>query len=270
MDTQKISSSRRWYDKKRFVLPALFLFFPLGLALVWMGEAFQKNVKIGITIFFSVMFVWIALSPKEPSKTVAVNEEKQEVVTSNEGGTVQFDANGNEVGRVEETSAIEEARKQLERELKTDFDDFDNSTYRNNIESLKMEVLLFALWAQIINDARKHNDTEVNKLADKLQARVAKLQSKEFPLMRKEAVRMANKNSNTNAMRISGKNNEVLEVIDPAFANPATIEQLQTTLLETIKTYRYKKTVYLTHKGQENFIYYEQPVLNDDDLIEVN
>ena len=102
MDTQKtpISSERRWYDKKRFVLPALFFFFPLGLALLWMGEAFQKNVKIGITIFFSVMFVWVALSPKEPKKTVVVNEEKQEVITSNqEGGTVQFDANGNEVGR---------------------------------------------------------------------------------------------------------------------------------------------------------------------------
>ncbi len=61
MDTQKIQSSlnttRRWYDKKRFILPLLIFMFPVGLYALWKGNAFSKGIKIGISAVYVLFFL---------------------------------------------------------------------------------------------------------------------------------------------------------------------------------------------------------------------
>ena len=157
MDTQKtpISNSRRWYDKKRFVLPALFLFFPLGLALLWMGESFPKGGKIGITIFFSLIFVWVILSPKEPSGTATSNEQAK--------------------GEVNELSSEESTKKSsklvtVQEVLKTDYFDITANSVElvsnaktGSFSDLPREAGNLYL---IINATFKNTDTESRMIMD--------------------------------------------------------------------------------------------------------
>ncbi len=163
MDTQKtpISNSRRWYDKKRFVLPALFLFFPLGLALLWMGESFPKGGKIGISIFIGVLFVWVAISPKPDRTTTTTttsNEEVKEEANSNESSSESSTKKSSKLVAIQEV-------------LKTDYFDitansvelFYNVNTGNPYASLPKEAGNIYL---VINATFKNIDTESRMIMD--------------------------------------------------------------------------------------------------------
>jgi len=75
----------KWYYKKWFVIIMLFLFTPIGIALLWSGSNFKKSTKIVFTIVFGLWFVVTALtrrpgglyySPKdEISKLLSTHKE---------------------------------------------------------------------------------------------------------------------------------------------------------------------------------------------------
>lgn len=67
MDTQKtqpsLNATRRWYDKKRFVLP-LLIFFPFGFIPLWLGKSFSTPIKgiiTGVIVLFYA-FSWYQTS----------------------------------------------------------------------------------------------------------------------------------------------------------------------------------------------------------------
>ncbi|WP_375560203.1 hypothetical protein ACE193_21220 [Bernardetia sp. OM2101] len=110
MDTQKtqspLNANRRWYDKKRFVLLLLFFFFPVGLYFLWKSNAFSKEGKIGLSIGFGLFFFMyvagVLIEPKEQNNQVVDNNLPDRVDMVAEEGTVQYNNNGEVVGRTEE------------------------------------------------------------------------------------------------------------------------------------------------------------------------
>jgi len=53
-DKQKV----KWYLRKRFIAPMLFLIPPLGIILLWSGSHFKKTTKIISTVVFSTFFIF--------------------------------------------------------------------------------------------------------------------------------------------------------------------------------------------------------------------
>ena len=81
-------------------------------------------------------------------------------------------------------------KEQLERELKAVNDGVDFSSYRETIESLQIELVLFSTWGNIINDGENSEDPEIKKLAKQLKPKVVRMQVKEFPILRKEYAKL--------------------------------------------------------------------------------
>ena len=76
-------------------------------------------------------------------------------------------------------------KEQLDREL-TSIDNGIKFADGSTVDELQMDIIVFATWASIINDADKSEDEEVTSLGEKLRAKVSKIQIKEFPNLRRK------------------------------------------------------------------------------------
>lgn len=73
-----LESERKWYDKKRFVLPLLLFLYPIGLYSLFKGKAIEnKGAKIGISIGFGLLFI-ISISDAIKDYDSAKEEIKRE------------------------------------------------------------------------------------------------------------------------------------------------------------------------------------------------
>lgn len=66
-DKQKV----KWYFRKRFVFFMLFLFFPLGLILLWSGSQFKKVTKIIFTLIFTGLFFFSSFHQEKKHQTMS-------------------------------------------------------------------------------------------------------------------------------------------------------------------------------------------------------
>jgi hypothetical protein len=77
----------KWYTKSVWIIVLLFLFFPVGLFLMWKYSKWNKWVKWGITIFFGL--VVLGSLTGSPSKTASITETKPTPTTSTVQQNVQ-------------------------------------------------------------------------------------------------------------------------------------------------------------------------------------
>lgn len=58
-----LEAEKKWYDKKRFVLPLLIFFYPIGLYGLFKGKAIaKKDIKIGLAVGVPFLFMFIVFS----------------------------------------------------------------------------------------------------------------------------------------------------------------------------------------------------------------
>jgi Zn-dependent oligopeptidase len=91
-----------------------------------------------------------------------------------------------EIAKKELEEKKQQTIEQLEREIKSINKGVDFSTYRGTIDALQIELVLFGTWANIITDNENSEDPKIKSLVKQLRPKVARLQIKEFPIMRKE------------------------------------------------------------------------------------
>lgn len=66
--------ARKWYQKKRIIVPALVLFPPLGVSLAWISQ-WSRNAKIGATLASGLLMMGSLTnpSPQNTTQQVAAN-----------------------------------------------------------------------------------------------------------------------------------------------------------------------------------------------------
>jgi len=178
----------------------------------------------------------------------------------------------------EDDSTAEETEKattpaqltaQLKREVASFDKPFDGSTYRGTIESIQMEVVLFSVWANIVDEGMNSKNAADKKLALALKNKAAARQIKEFPKMRKAyADIVATKLWENNVyVTIQGTKNSIINLTGGLFANNKNIADTQTKLIEILTQLRFKEVRYRWYKDESEFNYYKVESPKDADVV---
>jgi hypothetical protein len=161
-------------------------------------------------------------------------------------------------------------KEQLERELKSLSDGVDFSTYRGSIDNLQMELVLFSTWADIIRKAENSADKEVISLAKKLKSKVSRIQTKQFPILRKEYAKVvADKmwESDINVYS-SGSGHTRINFTGGLFAANKNKKDFQEQLHEILTMFRFSQSRYRWYKGQDEYTYYKIESPKDSELVD--
>lgn len=163
----------------------------------------------------------------------------------------------------------EELNEQLKREIASFNKPFDNKTYDGTVEAIQMEIVLFGVWADIIQKGENSNLEENVKLAKELKTKVVNLQAKEFPIIRQRYGKIiANKMwEHDITIKTIGTGNTILDFTGAIFATNKNIKEYQTTLNEVLTMFRFKQTRYRWYKGADEYTYYDLNAPSDKELV---
>ncbi len=153
---------------------------------------------------------------------------------------------------------IEEQKEQLKRELKSINEGIEFAKGKN-IEALQMDLVLFASWAKIIEEAKNSDNLEIQNLGKKLSYKVSNIQTKEFPNLRKKYSKfLANKMwENDIYISASGTGKRYINLTGGIFAANKNKKDFQETIHEILTMFRFKQSRYRWYKGAEEFTYYD-------------
>jgi hypothetical protein len=161
---------------------------------------------------------------------------------------------------------------QLERELASLRDGFDGSQYRGNKDAINMGVVLFGVWAKLINEAPTHALTEAEKAkASELRRLVSQLQIREFPRLRASWAKVLGEAMWEHDMTVSsgGEGSRTLRLTAVMFASNTNIKQIQETVHEQLELLRFKRVEYRWYRGADEYQYYTLDTPRDGDVREI-
>lgn len=212
-----------------------------------------KILKFGcfpIIILFGLISIIAVFSDKKIEQT---NMKKEAIINKSE-------------------DTDEKIIEQLKREIESIDKGVDFSTYRGEIQSVQMEIVLFGAWAKNIIDAKNNKNEAINDLGEILESKVKRLQVKEFPLLRiayKEAIyqKLWVENIETNVI---GKGNRTIQFTGALFANNKNKQDTQNTLSNVLRQFRFKKVNYKWYKYDDEYTYYDMDTPNDNELVTFN
>lgn len=159
--------------------------------------------------------------------------------------------------------------EQIDREIKSINKGVDFSKYRGTIDALQMELILFGTWANIITENENSDDSKIKSLVKKLRPKVARLQTKEFPIMRKEYAKVVGNKLWENDIEVSssGTGRKYINFTGGLFAANKNKKDFQTELQEILTMFRFKQSRYRWYKGADEYTYYTIYEGKDTDLI---
>lgn len=160
-------------------------------------------------------------------------------------------------------------KEQLEREIKSIKEGIDFSTYRGTVDALQIEIVLFGTWAKIITKGENSDDIEIQGLAKQLKPKVANIQLREFPVLRKEYVKIvANKMwENDIEVTINGASNNYINFSGSIFSANKNKKDFQKEVNEVLKIFRFNQSRYRWYKGADEYDYWTIYEGKDSDLV---
>ena len=196
------------------------------------------------------------------------SDEKDKSEITKEKTVIQEDKNT--ISEIENND--EKTIEQLKREIESINKGIDFSIYREEVQSIQMEIVLFGSWAKTIIEAKDNQNKEVKLLAKELEEKVKLIQVKEFPLLRKaykEAIykKLWLEDIET---KILGKKNKTIQFTGSLFASNKNKQETQTTLSEVLKQFRFNRVNYKWYEYDDKFTYYEMDVSEDNELVFFN
>ncbi|CAM3330754.1 DUF1761 domain-containing protein [Zobellia roscoffensis] len=173
-----------------------------------------------------------------------------------------------ELAKAKEEEKLKQ-KEQLERELKAVNNGVDFSNYRETIESLQIELVLFSTWGNIINDGEKSEDPEIQKLAKQLKPKVVKMQVKEFPILRKEYAKIVAKKMWENDIEVStsSRGNRHINFSGGVFAANKNKQEFQEQVNEVLTMFRFNQSRYRWYKGEDEYTSYTMYEGKDSELM---
>lgn len=165
----------------------------------------------------------------------------------------------------------EEYKNRLQKEI-DDLIKFDGNTYREKVDSIQLEAVLFSAWAKLINEASNHDNNEIKNLADSFKQKVTQIQVKEFPIMRKTYGNVTAKELwiENGKARVYGSGNKTYEIVSSLFASNKNIAQLQSQIKDTLKLLRFTRVNYKwIDSDYSEYTYFDIESPKDSDVIEI-
>ena len=161
-----------------------------------------------------------------------------------------------------------EIKEQLEREISSIDKGIDFSSYKESIESIQLELVLFQVWAKKINEAKSSNNNDIKELGEKLETKVKKIQVSEFPKLRKAYGKIVAKKLWVENIEVEvfGNNSKTIQFTGGIFANNKSKQETQETLSEMLNFLRFKKVNYKWYKYDDEYTYYELDSKNDNEI----
>ena len=167
--------------------------------------------------------------------------------------------------RVAKKIILEEAKKEetlkLKEQLKRELKSINNRIKfadGNTIEELQMDIIVFATWATIIKEAKESENAEVIKLGVKLKSKVSKIQTKEFPNLRKKYAKIVAQIMWESDIDVSvnGTGKKYINFAGGIFATNKNKKDFQIKLQEVLEMFRFNQARYRWYKGEREYTYY--------------
>lgn len=246
---------QKWYDKVWLVILLCILFFPVGLYGLWKSPSFTNGGRIAITTVIIIVLLTQFGKPERDQSDKASSTTPTQTITKNEP----------------EISEADKLKEQLKREIASFEKPFDNSAYRETVANLQIEVVLFSVWASIIDKGENSTDEENKKLAATLKSKVSARQIKEFPKMRESYGKAAAEKLWESNIYVTteGATDAIINLSGGLFASNKNIAETQRTLSEIFTQFRFKEVRYRWYKEADEFTYYKLETPKDSEIREV-
>ncbi|MDR3047448.1 MAG: hypothetical protein LBU51_07555 [Bacteroidales bacterium] len=156
-------------------------------------------------------------------------------------------------------------QQQLEKEIKAINDGIGFDIYRGTIEDIDMRLELFKSWNDLIEKGKQSNDSKIQTISKQLEAKVKKVQQKEFPKMRKEYADIADKLlwEHNIDVTVTGTGNKYINLTGGIFASNGNIKDTQTELKLMLYKLRFNQTRYRWYRNQDEYTYYNMKGKSD-------
>lgn len=177
--------------------------------------------------------------------------------------------NENESSPIDTLAEQEKTIQRLKNEIKAINDGIDNSAYSETIESLQIELVLFAAYADLVTKNIDSENPELASLAKELKSKVEKLQIKEFPILRKKYIQIIANKMWENDIYIEGvgNGNRIINITAGAFTANKNKKDFQEAIQSITTQFRFHQTRYRWYKGQDEYTYYTIYEGKDSDLV---
>lgn len=151
-------------------------------------------------------------------------------------------------------------KKQLEVDLLSErfSDGLDMKEYGGSTEAAYSALRLFKAYASRIELGEQSENKENKKLAAELKKKLATLQKKSFPQLRKAFAEAAKEKlwEENIDVTISGSANTVITLTGGIYANNKNIKQSQESMSETLHAFRFKQCHFKWFKHDDEHTYY--------------
>ena len=148
-------------------------------------------------------------------------------------------------------------KEQLEREIKSIKKGIKFAD-GNSINELQMDIVLFAGWANIIQEASESKETEIKNLGKKLKKEVSRIQIREFPNLRKRYTKIISSKMWENDIEVytNGTRKNYINFTGGIFAANKNKKDFQNQLHEILTMFRFKQSRYRWYKGENEYTYW--------------
>ena len=169
----------------------------------------------------------------------------------------------------ERKSKVESQIEQLKRELESVNKGVNFSTYRGTIDALQIELALFGAWANIIKESDEFENPEISTLNKSLKRKVANMQVREFPILRKEYGKVvANKMWEIDIdVYSNGYGNKYINFSGGIFAANKNKRDFHNQLNEILTMFRFKQARYRWYKKADEYTYWTMYEGKDSDPV---
>ena len=141
----------------------------------------------------------------------------------------------------------------------------DFSKYRGSIKALESEALLFESWVELVNEGDSCENLEIRKIANQIKNNVIKIQTKEFPQLRKEYAKVLSRElwEKDISVFVSGSGNKYLNLTGGTFVSNTNKQEYATDLFKKLFPFRFKELRFRWYEGQDEYTFYRIPTCVD-------
>lgn len=160
---------------------------------------------------------------------------------------------------------LQELQQNLISEIHFLDNSFDPTNYRGSIPLLESEIKLFESWGELVQRGQGSSSDEVKKLANSLRGKVEKTQRREFPILRREYVKIAKQKMWIEDIEVSSWGSSIT-FTGGTFVSNRNISEFNSVISETLMSFRFKRVNYKWIKLDDEYTYYKLYGGKDSDI----
>jgi hypothetical protein len=239
---------RKWYNKKRFLLPMIFLALAVITNIISVyNDGVAKEEKMAEVL--------------GPNDSLIVSESSIKTETVDEFLAKE---------EAKEAIKTKELRFKIKREIEALAKDDDLTDPKiNSMDGLTITLAVLKYYESIIKEARASKDPDLLKDLKLFENKIVDVQKKNYPKLRKAYYEIVRPKvwENDIYVSVSGEKSTILTLRGGIFAANKNKKEMQTQISDIVTMLRFKEVQYPWYEGQDDFTYYEVKSPNDNEIV---